>query len=663
MDKEFIGGSSYDESSLDFYEGADQVRKRPAVIFGTNDLNGCKHAVNEIIANAIDESVECNGGRIDIIVEDNDTISVQDWGRGIPMDWNPKKNKYNWEIVFCQMYGSGKMNASNYKNSIGLNGLGATSMQYASEFMHVESVRNNKRYTMEFKSGKPIGELKVEDVVDVHTGTLIRFKPDKEVFLDIDIPVEFYVSSMRETVMLVENMEMNLQYKQYQPIHLEYSGGTSGYIQEVIEDPMIPDTIKFTGKDTGADTVGQPEYTVEMSMAFSFSRKTTFHETYHNNSYMPEGGVAESAFKACMIKVIEDLSKENGKLNRSDKLYYKDVEDIMCSIVTTSCPGNMTMVKNQTKTAINNPFIEKAFIKFALYNLTKWFNENQNLANKIITEVLANKEARESADAIKKKVIRKLSKSIDNFKDKPDKFLECTSKDPNIRELFIVEGDSAKSACTDARNPYFQAIMPLRGKILNCIKEDIPRILDSEIITSLMQVLGCGFESSSKYFETLPKFSLKKLNFNKIIIATDADVDGNHIRCLVIGMIYRLCPSLLRAGKVFIAETPLYTMTTKNGETMYAYNEVEKSEVMSELESKGYREQDIHIDRSKGLGENDPDMLSLTTMHPDTRRLTPITMDDNDETTRAIFDVLLGNDLEARKLIIERFFEMDVDID
>lgn len=655
---------SYDNNSISSLKGPDQVRQRPAVIFGTNDMNGCYHSIFEIIANAIDEAREGYGDRIEIEVTEDNVISVRDYGRGVPMDWNNSEGRYNWELVFCTLYASGKYNSSSYGASIGLNGLGAAATQFASEFMVVESIRDGKKYTMRFEEGVPIQELEIEES-DENTGTKITFKPDREVFTETNIPIEYYADSLRRQAMLHPGLELSLKFHGKEIPTLKYPNGAGDFIRDIMGDSMpISNIITFRGEDEGyEDKEDDPElYKVGMEVTLTFSRGANLIEIYHNGAHLSDGGSSFDAISSAITNVIEDYAKQVGIISRTDRILYKDVEELLVLVGYTECPAHKTYFKNQTKTAINNKFIRATCYDFVYHNLKRWFDDNRQIADKIVTEVLINKQAREQADAVKKKVIRKLSTSVDTLQGRPSKFKECASKNPLERELYIVEGDSAAGACLLARDGRFQAIMPVRGKIINCLKEDLTKILNSEIIVDLIRVLGCGIEAESKYVKDLPKFDLSKLSFNKIIICTDADLDGMQIRCLILTMIYRLMPTLLKAGKVYIAETPLFEIITKDN-TYFAYSDEEKTEIISMMLSQGVRENTIKIQRSKGLGENDPEMMSVSTMRPDTRRLIPVEFLEDEEGVHKIFDALLGDNIVNRRFLIEQYFDLDVDID
>lgn len=658
--------SSYGQSAITSLKDEQQVRQRPSVIFGTNDEYGAAHGIYEIIANAIDEARAGYGKSIKISIWNDGTVEVTDDGRGVPMGWNEVENKYNWELVFCTLYASGKYNSDNYGQSLGLNGLGATAMQYASEFMDVYSTRDGKTSYMHFEKGRPVGELKIMDPVKEGTGTTIKFKPDSSVFLNIRnmaLPPEYYINLLRRQAMLHDGLEVVFWHEAInKEIRICYPNGIADFISMVCDKPIIKETASYSDSKWGTDKEDEEKYELKMRCAFTFSRDSSLVELYHNGSHLYEGGVTLEALKFGVSKAFTDYAIDQGKLGKNDKIQYKDVESIMIFVGDTSAPGFRTYFKNQTKGAINNPFIKQTFMEFVYYSVRLWLTNGRQEAERVLGEVLANKTAREEADKVSKKVVQSLSKSI-GFGNKPKKFVDCRSKIPFEREIFIVEGDSALGSCKLSRDAGFQAIMPVRGKILNCLKKDLSNILQNDIIIDLLKVFGCGIEAESKYIEGLPKFDIDKLNWGKIIICTDADLDGMQIRCLIITMIYRLCPTLLKKGKVFIAETPLFEITYGKN-TYFAYTENEKKQTLEKLEQEGANVNRVKIQRSKGLGENDPEMMSISTMAPLTRRLIPVEYPDNDEEVVSYFNALLGDDIETRRILINEYFNLtDVDID
>lgn len=640
--------NKYDNDSISSLKGADRVRKRPGVIFGSDGLEGCEHSIFEILSNSIDEAREGHGNVIKITRFKDDSIEIEDQGRGIPVDYNSKEGKFNWELLFCELYAGGKYNTLNqqsYEYSLGLNGLGLCSTQYASEYMHAEVKRDGYIYTLDFERGENIGGLQKAPYGRKSTGTKIRWKPDLTVFTDITIPLEYFVDILKRQAVVNAGIKFVLRYQNADnSFHEEeflYQNGISDYANEILGDSYLTPVQNWSLETKVKDREDKPFYKLKAQIAVAFSNKICMAEYYHNSSFLEHGGAPEKAVKSAFTSQIDAYLKQNNKYTKSEsKISFSDVEDSLVVIISSF--STMTSYENQTKKSITNKGIQDALTQILRRNLEIYFIENPADAEKIANQVLINKRSREDAEKTRLNLKKKLTGSMD-MASRVAKFVDCRSKDVAERELFIVEGDSALGACKQARDPDFQAIIPIRGKILNCLKADYNRIFKSEIITDLIRVLGCGVEvKTSKTAKDLSSFNIDLLKWSKVILCTDADVDGFQIRTLLLTMIYRLTPKLIEMGKVFIAESPLYEITTKT-ETYFAYNEAEKDEFIKKIGSEKYT-----IQRSKGLGENEPDMMNFTTMNPKTRRLIKV-MPQDAESTSKMFDVLLGDDLMGRK--------------
>ena len=637
----------YNEESISQLKGADRVRLRPAVIFGSDGIEGCEHAVFEILSNSIDEAREGYGKEITVTRFLDGSVEVVDHGRGMPMDYNEKEKRWNWELLFCEMYAGSKYNTNNggtYEYSLGLNGLGLCATQYASEYMDAEVHKNGFRYEIHFKAGEPVSELQKEPYNKKDTGTRIRWKPDIKVFTDIDIPLEYY----QETILRQSVVNAGIKFvlrnqtgeKSFDKYEYCYENGIVDYIKEFVGDDAFSSVQFWQGERKGRDRADLPEYKVKLNVALCFSNKKQLKEYYHNSSFLEHGGAPEKAVKSAFVSQIDSYLKANSKYLKSDsKINFQDVED--CLVLVSSSFSTQTSYENQTKKAITNKFIQEAMTDFLRHQLEIYFIENPLDAEKIANQVLINKRSREDAEKTRLNIKKKLTGNMD-MTGRVAKFVDCRSKDVERREVFIVEGDSALGACKQARDPDFQAIIPIRGKILNCLKAGYDRIFKSEIITDLLKVLGCGVEVKSKANKDLSSFDINNLRWSKVILCTDADVDGFQIRTLLLTMLYRLTPTLIDEGKVYIAESPLYELNT-NDEVYFAYTEAEKEEFIRKIGNKKFT-----IQRSKGLGENEPDMMSLTTMNPSTRRLIKVLPDDAKRTSE-IFDILLGDNLDGRK--------------
>ncbi len=651
--------AGYSDNDIEMLEGADRVRKRPAVIFGSNGIAGCEHSVFEILSNSIDEAREGYGDKIILTRYSDGSVEVQDCGRGIPVGYNEKYGRENWELIFCEMYAGGKYNTNNggsYEYSLGLNGLGLCATQFASEYMDAEIRKDGMKYTLHFEKGVNVGGLTSEPYGKKDTGSRIRWKPDLEVFTDIDIPLEYYQQVLQRQAIVNPKVRFELKNQikgGFETFVYYYENGISDYVKEIAGEDAMTSVQFWQTERSGKDRADLPEYKVKLNVALTFSNKKQLIEYYHNSSFLEFGGSPDNAVKNATVAQIDAYLKQSGKYTKSDsKIKFQDVAD--CLVLVSSSFSTETSYLNQTKKAITNKFIQEAMTEFLRHQLEVYFIENKLEADKIADQVLINMRSRIKAESTRLNLKKTLTTSND-LANRVQKFVDCRSKNIDKRELFIVEGDSALGACKQARDSEFQAIIPVRGKILNCLKSEYEKIFKSEIITDLLKVLGCGVEVHAKGMKNLSTFSMDNLRWSKIIICTDADVDGYQIRTLILTMIYRLIPTLIKEGKVFIAESPLYEITSGN-QTWFAYTEKEKADAIEEIGKAKYT-----IQRSKGLGENDADMMNLTTMNPATRRLIKIDPDEAAATAEK-FDLLLGDNLSGRKDYIANYGHLYIDM-
>ncbi len=649
----------YNNESISSLKGADRVRKRPGVIFGSDGLEGCEHSVFEILSNSIDEAREGHGDRIIVTRYLDHSIEVQDFGRGIPVDFNQNERRYNWELVFCELYAGGKYHtneAESYEFSLGLNGLGSCATQYSSEYFDAEIVRDGFVYNLHFEKGENIGGLKKEPAKSKKTGSRQRWKPDLEVFTDIDIPVSYYQDVLKRQAVVNKGLTFvfkNQTENGFETEEFYYEDGITDYVKELVGEEALTTVQYVEAERRGRDRADKPDYKVKLSAAFAFSNRLKLTEYYHNSSWLEHGGSPERAVKQAFVSQIDAYLKQGGKyLKNESKINFTDVED--CLVLVSSSFSTQTSYENQTKKSITNKFIYECMTDFLKHQLEVYFLENPDEANKIAEQVLINKRSRENAEKTRLNLKKKLAGSID-LQNRVQKFVDCRSKDVGRRELYIVEGDSALGSCKQGRDAEFQAIMPIRGKILNCLKADYDKIFKNDIITDLLKVLGCGVEVKTKANKELASFDLNGLRWHKVVICTDADVDGFQIRTLVLTMLYRLTPTLIEEGYVYIAESPLFEITSK-GKTYFAYTEKEKVDILEMIGEDKYT-----LQRSKGLGENEADMMWLTTMNPETRRLIKVTRDEA-QATAEMFELLLGDNLQGRKDFISEFGSQYVEL-
>ena len=655
---------TYGNESITSLKGADRVRNRPSVIFGSDGLTGCQHAVFEIISNSIDEAREGYGTKIEITRHADHSITVRDYARGMPVDYNPIEQKYNWELLFCELYAGGKFDNNeeeNYSFSLGLNGLGLCATQYSSEYMDVEISRDGFLYQLRFEKGENLGgdvgfsKTELSPKQARQTGSIIKWRPDRDVFTDINVPLEYFTETLKRQAIVNAGLLFLLKDEESgETFTFCYENGLADYIQELAGDNPLTIPHHIFNETRGKDRADKPEYKLKFEMAFCFSNSVNRLEYYHNSSFLEYGGAPDKACRSAFVSAIDGFLKNGGHYKKDEKrILFSDIEDSL--IFISSSFSTVTSYENQTKKAITNKFIQDAMTDYLKKQLEVYFIENMNEALALATQVLVNKRSRETAEKTRITLRKKLTGTVD-LANRVEKFVNCRSKDIDRRELYIVEGDSALGSVKLGRDSEFQAIMPVRGKILNCLKADYDRIFNSDIITDLLRVLGCGVEIKSKHKHDLNVFDINQLKWNRIIICTDADYDGFQIRTLILTMIYRLVPSLIDAGKIFIAESPLYEITSGK-RTLFAYSEKEKASILKKLDKDG---KNVRLQRSKGLGENEPEMMWQTTMNPATRRLIQVIPDDVAK-TQEMFEVLLGDNIKGRKEFIEDFGHLYVD--
>jgi DNA gyrase subunit B len=643
----------YDDQSIKALKGADRVRKRPSVIFGSDGLEGCQQSFFEILANSVDEAREGYGHEIIVTVYKDHSLKVEDLGRGVPLGYNERERRWNWDLIFNELYAGGKYDNNKasgaYEYSLGLNGLGACATQYSSQYMNVYSYDGTHEHKISFRKGKPTSELASRelDKKERRTGTVIHWRPDLEVFTNINIPFEYFDRVLHQQAVVNSGIKFVLRFEEeggrFSEHEYYYENGIADYIGELAGETAKTDPVLWHMEATGRDRDDKEDYRLKADFSFCVSSTVNVIEYYHNSSFLEYGGSPDRAVKQAFTYALDKYIKSSGKYTKNEaKITFTDIAD--CLVLVINSFSTVTSYENQTKKAITNSFIYEAMNEFLRRNLEIYFTENPTEAEIFANQVLLNKRSREAAESARINIKKKLSGTMD-IANRVDKFVSCRSKDPGVRELYIVEGDSALTSCKLGRNAEFQAIIPVRGKTFNCLKGTYDKLFKNEVITDLLKVIGCGVEIEGKVKGDILKFDIEQLRWSKIIICTDADEDGYHIRTLLLTMFYRLLPTLIKEGRVFIAETPLYEITSKD-ETYFAYDDTEKEEII-----KGLGGRKFTVQRSKGLGENEPEMMWKTTMNPATRRLIQVRPDDAKRTFE-IFDTLLGDNLPARKQFI-----------
>ena len=639
----------YNDQSITALVGPDRVRKRPSVIFGSDGLEGCEHSFFEILSNSVDEAREGYGHEIIVTAYKDKSLKVEDFGRGVPLGFNEREGKYNWELVYCELYAGGKYNNNDenaaYGYSLGTNGLGACATQYSSEYMDVYSYDGTRVSEIHFEKGNPVSELSVRELEkkEKRTGTVIKWRPDIEVFTDINIPHEFFADVMHRQAVVNSGIKFVLKIetdKGFEEKEFFYENGIADYIKELAGENTMTAPVLWKLETKGRDRDDKEDYKLKAEFSFCVSNTANALEYYHNSSFLEHGGAPDKAVKTAFVYALDKYIKSKGKYTKTEsKITFNDVSD--CLVLVINSFSTITSYENQTKKSITNTFICEAMTEFLKKNLDIYLIENPTEAEVFANQVLVNKRSRESAESTRITLKKKLTGTLD-ISNRVENYIGCRSKDPEKREVYIVEGKSALGSCKLSRDAEFQALISVRGKTLNCLKCGYDRIFKNDIITDLLKVIGCGVEINGKIKGDIPAFDIEQLRWSKIIICTDADEDGFQIRTLLLTMFYRLLPTLIEKGKLFIAETPLFEITTKN-DTFFAYDEFEKAEIIKTLGNQKYK-----LQRSKGLGENSAEMMALTTMNPATRRLVAITPADA-AATEQIFETLLGEDLPARK--------------
>jgi len=615
----------YDASNIQVLGGLDAVRKRPAMYIGDTSIRGLHHLVYEVVDNSIDEAMAGFCTKIIVIIHPDGSVTVADNGRGIPVDIHPKLNISALEVVMTKLHAGGKFDKKSYKVSGGLHGVGVSVTNALSEKLTVDVTRDGKIYTQSYSQGKPVSPVHESGVAE-GTGTKITFLPDKEIFQTTEFSFDTLSSRLRELSFLNKGITIEITDERNNKNHIfNYAGGIVSFVEYLNENktPFHPVIYVMKEKDN---------YSVEIAMQYNASYKENVF-SFANNINTIEGGTHLSGFKTALTRVINNYSEKH-KMT-SLKLASEDSWEGLTAVVSVKVPE--PQFEGQTKTKLGNLNIKGIVDSMVYDSLTAFFEENPATAKKIMAKIINAAEARESARKARELTRRK---GALNGYSLPGKLADCSEKDPAKSEVFIVEGDSAGGSAKQGRNKEFQAILPLKGKILNVEKARMDKILNSDEITTLIAALGAGIGE---------EFNPVKLRYHKIVIMTDADVDGSHITCLLLTFFYRYMTKLIDEGYVYLAQPPLYKIQ-KDKHVQYAYSDNELAEVLK------ITGDDATVQRYKGLGEMNPEQLWETTMDPESRMLLKVTVEDAVEADK-IFTLLMGDEVEPRRKFIEEHAE------
>ena len=629
---ENIEKKGYDDSQIQVLEGLEAVRKRPGMYIGTTSIRGLHHLVYEIVDNSIDEALAGECSAIYVTIWEDNSVSVQDDGRGIPAGMNEKLGIPTLEVVYTVLHAGGKFGGDGYKIAGGLHGVGASVVNALSEWVEVENCRDGLKYTERFEKGAVARPFKCEGSSDGRHGVYVRFKPDPTIFEETVFDYDIILTRMREQSFLNAGVKIILTDKREgmeREDVLHYEGGIISFVEYLNNEkrgaPIHPEVIYMKGEENGS--------IAEVAMQYNDSYNETI-ISFANNMSTIEGGTHETGFKSALTRAINDYAKKKGLIKGEDKsLSGDDVREGLVAIISVKLTD--AQFESQTKAKLGNSEIRKLTDSIVYNKLAEYLEENPTSARQIIEKSLAANRAREAARRARENSRSKNALEVSTL---PGKLSDCNEKNPELTEVYLVEGDSAGGSAKNCRDSRFQAILPLRGKILNVEKASIDKIEKNTSIIPIIQALGCGMKD---YFD------IEKLRYGKIVIMADADVDGSHIRVLLLTFFFRHMRQLIEKGHIYLAQPPLYKVY-KGKQLKYAFSEEEKEKIVQELGVNG-----VQSERYKGLGEMDPEQLWETTMNPETRTLLKVTIDDAiacDE----IFSILMGDMVEPRREFIEK---------
>lgn len=627
-------GSDYKAENIQVLEGLEAVRKRPAMYIGDVGQRGLHHLINEVVDNSIDEALAGYCDEIEVIINEDGSMTITDNGRGIPVDEHPKIKLPAVEVVLTKLHAGGKFDKNTYKVSGGLHGVGVSCVNGLSEHFYAEVHRDGEIYVMEFEEGKTVQPLKVKGKTD-KTGTLITFKPDRSIFKQTtEFKFDIIADRMRElaflnpeiTILLRDDREEDLQEK------FHYEGGVKDFVKYLDEsrESLMDEPILISGE---IDMVP-----VQLAIGYNSTYSENVH-SYVNNINTQEGGTHITGFRRALTRSLKTYAENNRLLKTNVGISGEDFREGMTAVLSVKVPE--PQFEGQTKTKLGNSEVQSAVEVIVYEKMNEYLEQNPKTAKKILEKVILAAEAREAARKARQLIQRKSAMSGGGL---PGKLADCSINDPEHCEIYLVEGDSAGGSAKMGRNRSFQAILPLRGKILNVEKAKINRILENNEIQAMITALGAGVGHAEEDFE------LEDLRYHKIIIMTDADVDGSHIRTLLLTFFYRYMKPLIEGGHVYIATPPLYRISYTRDNIEYAWDDDTRDKIIKNLKKKRTK---FDVSRYKGLGEMNPEQLWETTMDPETRTLQQVTVESAAGADK-LFSTLMGGDVEPRREFIER---------
>lgn len=645
-----MSNQEYGNESIRRLSDREAVRTRVSTYAGSADREGAFTTVKEIISNSIDEFKEGYGNEIYVKYNQDNSITVKDKGRGIPMDWNEGEQEYNYNLLLFTLNAGGKYGNENYEYSIGLNGIGAGLATMSSEYAYISSIRDGYVYDINSLKGSVEGKLsKKRNTNNLPTGTSVTWKPDVEVFDEIDFPEKWFLEYIKRQAIVNKGLKIVFENKEEKSFIEHYEEGIADYLKEINDEKGFTQVRYFETDDMwGRDRKDREDYKTKYEVAYVFNNENSTMESYHNSSYLSEGGSPHDAIKSAFVYEIDKRIKLLNKYNKSEsKVSFDDIKESL--IIITNTYSTETAYKNQTKLAISNKFVKDTLNNLLRERLHVYFVENPDEAEKIVDQVLVNKRSREKAEKTRLDVKKKLGGKINTMATKVEGFYNCKEKDPKKRSLAICEGKSALASILSGR-PDNVAIMPIRGKILNCYKHSEDRIFSSDVVTNLLKVIGCGVEVGKKGSKT-HTFDMDSMNVDKILIYVDFDEDGvGSILPLLLTMFEKLTPTLLKEGKIYLGKTPKYEVKM-GSEDFYIFDD---------RELKKFREANkdakFTLHYIKGLAELSSEAMTMC-LDESYGNIIQITAEESE--SLEILQVYMGKDNEDRKRILLDSFEME----